>query len=245
MYTCSNHEVIMNNHNQPRSQTTYIKRAREALFALSDNRAITTAYTILCDRPQTTEEDLEHLSSLLGRAAAEIDSLCDVLADCQRANTCNPETHPDKSDWPEWLREADTNNACVTISENGSVVWYDGVWHDGVWRGGDWYGGLWRGGIWDDGIWHDGVWRGGIWRGGLWYGGDWYGGDSTPSRCVYRVRGSGDTIKVGCWSGSIEEAKALTKSGDLPDDAPDRDSEEGRLLRASVLAQIAYQEALL
>ena len=36
--------------------------------------------------------------------------------------------HPEMTEWPEWLREADTKDAVVEI-KNG--YWYDGVWYDG------------------------------------------------------------------------------------------------------------------
>lgn len=51
----------------------------------------------------------------------------------------------DRSEWPQWLQDADTANARVTIV-GGLVVWCDGVWRGGVWRGGEWRGGEWCGG---------------------------------------------------------------------------------------------------
>ena len=98
--------------------------------------------------------------------------------------------HPETTEWPEWLREADTEDAVVEI-KNGIVYWYGGVWrggvwrdgvwrggvwHDGVWHGGVWYGGVWHGGEWYDGVWRGGEWHGGVWRGGVWYDGVWYDG---------------------------------------------------------------------
>ena len=50
---------------------------------------------------------------------------------------------------PQWLLDANTNNADVEL--NDGVV---------VWRGGDWWGGDWRGGVWRGGDWWGGVWRG-------------------------------------------------------------------------------------
>jgi hypothetical protein len=88
------------------------------------------------------------------------------------------------------------------------------------------------------------IWLGGTWLGGEWHGGEWHGGDDNPTRCMFRVRGSGDTIKVGCKSYSLAEAEKLCESGDLPAGSPSRTSEAGRLLRAAVLAQIAWQRAL-
>jgi len=62
----------------------------------------------------------------------------------------------DKSKWPRWLRDAKTENANVTITDEGAVIW-----HDGIWRGGVWYDGIWL-----SGEMHDGEWRGGVWYGG-------------------------------------------------------------------------------
>jgi hypothetical protein len=165
----------------------------------------------------------------------------------------------DKSKWPQWLINADTYNARVEITPSGRVIWLGGTWlggewHGGVWRGGEWLGGEWCGGEWCGGVWNNGVWRGGVWHGGTWdggtwlggewHGGEWHGGDDNPTRCMFRVRGSGDTIKVGCKSYSLAEAEKLCESGDLPAGSPSRTSEAGRLLRAAVLAQIAWQRAL-
>jgi len=125
----------------------------------------------------------------------------------------------EKNNWPDWLKNADTENAQVQITEYGRVIWHGGVWHDGFW--------------------HDGVWRGGVWHDGF-----WRGGVDNPTRCMFPVRGSGDRIMIGCLEFAISEARALCDGGDLPDEAPPRDSENGRLLRAAVLAQIAWQEAL-
>lgn len=142
-------------------------------------------------------------------------------------------TQTDKSKWPQWLQDADTEDAVVEII-NGNVIW----------RSGEWYSGEWRNGVWCDGVWHDGVWHDGIWRNGEWHSGTWREGWDNPTRCMFHVRGQGDTIRVGCKSYTLSEAEALCEDGDLPDEAPARDSEAGRLLRASVLAQIAWQRAL-
>src|SRR5690606_35685596 len=66
--------------------------------------------------------------------------------------------------WPQWLREADIEWCRVEISEDGRVVWYDGVWNDGYWRGGTWHDGYWRGGTWYGGLWYGGLWRDGVWH---------------------------------------------------------------------------------
>jgi len=109
--------------------------------------------------------------------------------------TMDDDTTPE-SDWPQWLRDADTPKAKVQVRDgvvhwldgiwhNGT--WHDGVWHDGEWRGGEWLDGEWRNGTWHDGVWHKGEWRDGVWydgecrggvqRGGFWYGGTWLGGE--------------------------------------------------------------------
>ena len=56
---------------------------------------------------------------------------------------------------PQWLKDADTDNARVEVSSSGFVTWHGGVWHGGVWRGGEWLGGTWLGGTWLGGTWHD------------------------------------------------------------------------------------------
>ena len=104
----------------------------------------------------------------------------------------------DQSDWPDWLKQADTKDAQVEILHGGGVVWHSGRWQGGKWRGGtwldgiwnegDWHGGRWNGGIWQGGSWHGGIWQGGewdngiwlsgIWRGGLWHGGTWLAAES-------------------------------------------------------------------
>jgi len=150
----------------------------------------------------------------------------------------------DKSKWPQWLINADTYDARVEITPSGRVIWNDGIWHGGHWHGGIWNDGIWHGGHWHGGIWNGGHWNDGIWHGGIWHGGHWHGGYDNPTRCMFRVRGSGDTIKVGCKIYSLAEAEKLCEAGDLPADAPSRTSEAGRLLRAAVLAQIAWQRAL-
>jgi len=75
-------------------------------------------------------------------------------------------------EWPQWLQDADTAGAVVTI-ENGSVVWHDGLWKNGTWEGGEWLGGVWEDGVWEQGVWHDGVWKDGDWVSGEWLGGIW------------------------------------------------------------------------
>lgn len=51
---------------------------------------------------------------------------------------------------PQWLLDADTENADVDFD-----AWNRVFWHGGDWHGGDWH----------DGVWHGGVWHGGVWRG--------------------------------------------------------------------------------
>ena len=53
-----------------------------------------------------------------------------------------------RSKWPQWLRDADTENAQVELCTCGCgrINWHGGDWLGGVWRGGNWYGGNWYGG---------------------------------------------------------------------------------------------------
>lgn len=161
----------------------------------------------------------------------------------------------DKSEWPQWLRDADTENAVVETRE-GQVVWHDGVWINGVWINGDWLGGVWLGGVFRDGVWHggdwingvwlSGVWLGGVWQDGVWHGGDWLGGETTPSRAMFRVTsGVYGPISVGCQCRPAAEWLAIARGEiDAPPEAPPRDSEAWKLLVAAVKAQIAWQEAM-
>jgi len=87
----------------------------------------------------------------------------------------------DRTEWPKWLREAETVDPHVSILENGRLVWNSGIWLDGEWRGGYWRHGVWRegewrGGVWCGGVWYDGTWRGGVWYDGTWRAGTWYDG---------------------------------------------------------------------
>jgi hypothetical protein len=105
-------------------------------------------------------------------------------------------THPDK--WPQWLKNAHTENASVEVlpptkeCPEGWVMWWGGAFHDGIWMAGDFCYGVWRDGIWlagdfrgatwrtgefmggnfQSGIWYDGVFRAGTFR-GLWLSGIW------------------------------------------------------------------------
>ncbi len=38
---------------------------------------------------------------------------------------------------PDWLREADTENADIMIID-GKVHWNNGIWYDGIWCDGTW-----------------------------------------------------------------------------------------------------------
>ena len=76
---------------------------------------------------------------------------------------------------PDWLREADTENANVEIID-GAVHWFSGTWNNGTWEGGTWENGTWLGGTWKSGGWWNGTWNGGTWKEGVWKGGVWYAG---------------------------------------------------------------------
>ena len=92
---------------------------------------------------------------------------------------------------PDWLKNADIEDAVVEIDINGNVIWRNGVWKsggwlgdiwsDGIWHTGEWYNGAWYNGKWYDGEryngkWYDGEWFDGIWYNGLWVSGTWHGG---------------------------------------------------------------------
>ena len=79
------------------------------------------------------------------------------------------------TDCPDWLKEAVTENADVTIVA-GVVHWHSGIWHDGTWENGVWETGLWKGGTWKHGLWKSGTWEGGTWHNGFWHNGHWNSG---------------------------------------------------------------------
>ena len=62
---------------------------------------------------------------------------------------------------PDWLREADIEDAVVEVEDDGNVKWYDGKWHNGIRHNG----------AWQDGIWYDGKWYGSVWQNGVWHRG--------------------------------------------------------------------------
>jgi hypothetical protein len=86
---------------------------------------------------------------------------------------------------PKWLKEANTENADVTIVDK-LVHWHSGTWNNGVWEGGVWHNGTWNDGFWRtgtflagewlDGYWYSGYWNSGTWCDGTWYNGDWIDG---------------------------------------------------------------------
>ena len=116
---------------------------------------------------------------------------------------------------PDWLREADTENANVEIID-GAVQWCSGTWNNGTWEGGTWENGTWLGGTWksggwwngtwNDGTWNDGTWEGGLWVGGTWVGGSWESDNIQTIRFKYFPRLNGDkTITIGCKTKTREE----------------------------------------
>ena len=99
-------------------------------------------------------------------------------------------------DAPQWLRDADTENADVSV-QDGQIVWHGGVWRGGVWRGGVWCGGEWRDGIWCSGVWRGGEWCGGVWRGGEWRDGVWCDGEWCGGEWC------GGVWRGGVWHGGV------------------------------------------
>lgn len=130
-----------------------------------------------------------------------------------------------------------------------SGVWEGGVWEDGTWKGGAWEHGVWMGGVWEDGVWESGLWEGGAWKGGFWKGGVWKGGTwedgwSIAGRSRWVPMVCGDRILIGCEEKTVAEWQAIIDGAEPPERAPERGSEEWRLLEASILAAIAYSEAM-
>ena len=177
----------------------------------------------------------------------------------------------DQSNWPQWLRDADTRNALVEVTSSGRVTWLDGVWLDGVWRDGEWCNGewldgewldgvwldgvwldgVWRGGVWRDGawrggVWHGGEWCGGVWHGGVWHGGEWCGGWRTCNQASWTVVSNGDGfVRFGCQEMTVEKALAIAEGRTkAPAGAPGPDTREAQMLRASLKAMIAYDEEM-
>jgi hypothetical protein len=102
---------------------------------------------------------------------------------------------PDTSKWPQWLKDAITENADIEINKFGSVVWRGGVWRGGVWRGG---------------VWRGGVWRGGEWRGGV--KGDFF---DLLLRVPHEVDGLIATLKAGNVDGSCYEGDCCCLCGTI------------------------------
>ena len=88
-----------------------------------------------------------------------------------------------RKDWPQWLREAETEGAEVRIDRD-VVTWEGGIWKKGTWKGGIWKDGTWMRGIWEGGIWMRGTWKGGIWKDGIWWDGTWK--DGTWMRGIWK-----------------------------------------------------------
>lgn len=141
----------------------------------------------------------------------------------QPVNTCSNQliahlkSYCDRT--PDWLAEAETSKAEVTIQPDGVVIWHngewlngaweegvwqDGIWHSGTWKKGFWYKGTWKNGhwkgaaheaVWINGTWENGTWQLGIWEGGTWKKGTWMNG-------VWK-RGTWEngTWKKGLWKG--------------------------------------------
>ena len=85
------------------------------------------------------------------------------------------ELRRDHSLWPQWLRDADTENGEAEIVD-GRVVWWGGSFRDGVWVDGDMLGGVFWDGIWLKGNNINASWRNGDWRGGYFGRCAWYYG---------------------------------------------------------------------
>ena len=82
---------------------------------------------------------------------------------------------------PEWVQNARTENAFVSIDSNQRFIWHGGIWLNGewvkgTWQNGTWQNGTWEKGLWQNGTWKDGTWEHGLWEDGLWEKGSWMGG---------------------------------------------------------------------
>jgi hypothetical protein len=97
---------------------------------------------------------------------------------------------------PIWFHDAKTENAEISLDENGKFTWHTGIWllgdwygdiwccglwnwgywKRGTWKAGRWYDGYWKNGTWENGIWHDGTWKDGTWINGTWFEGKWIAG---------------------------------------------------------------------
>ena len=64
---------------------------------------------------------------------------------------------------PQWLLEAQTSKAIVSINK-GFVEWHAGIWEKGHWEEGIWRQGLWKTGRWKFGAWENGLWEEANWR---------------------------------------------------------------------------------
>ena len=113
-------------------------------------------------------------------------SIADVIANCDQ-------------EVPEWLKSADTELAVIHITDEGQVIWIQGVWKEG-----DWHGDIWKQGTWRDGIWHEGTWEQGGWEAGYWRGGTWNGGTWESGTWVAGTWNNG-TWQYGFWRGGTWE----------------------------------------
>jgi uncharacterized protein YjbI with pentapeptide repeats len=78
---------------------------------------------------------------------------------------------------PQLLKDADTFQPVVEVTESGYVIWKSGNFRGGNFRGGDFRGGNFLGGDFRGGYFRGGDFRGGDFRGGNFRGGNFLGGD--------------------------------------------------------------------
>ena len=105
---------------------------------------------------------------------------------------------------PTWLQKATVREETVLITEEGKVIWKDGVWGFGAWRGHIWEKGLWKGGTFYGGVWKDGIWKVGDWRGNIWYNGIWEQGEWQTGIWKNGLWKDG-TFRRGVWTEGVWE----------------------------------------
>ncbi len=105
---------------------------------------------------------------------------------------------------PDWLAKATVREETVLITEEGKVIWKDGVWGFGTWRGHIWKNGWWKGGTFYGGVWENGTWEIGDWRGHIWYNGTWIKGEWQTGIWKQGVWKNG-TFRRGIWTEGVWE----------------------------------------
>jgi len=80
------------------------------------------------------------------------------------------------SNAPQWLIDATTIDANITVLSDGWVYWHGGSFEGGSFKGGSFEGGSFKGGFFLDGYFEGGSFEGGSFLGGSFKGGSFLGG---------------------------------------------------------------------